>query len=45
MKNLMNLKGAKTLSRNEQKVINGGAKPCNWYYCPLGCDKTGVCLT
>lgn len=28
MKKLANLKGVKSLSRNEQKTINGGDPPC-----------------
>jgi len=44
MKNLKYLNGTKVLSKNEQKSINGGAKPCNFYYCPYGCDKKGVCI-
>jgi len=50
MKNLKKLKGVKTLSRNEQKAINGGLKMCYWseergYYCyaPYTCVN-GVCV-
>ncbi len=28
MKNLQNLKGAKTLNKQEQQTINGGGHPC-----------------
>ena len=45
MKNLMNLKGVKTRNKDEQKSISVAAKPCNWYYCPLGCDRNGVCIS
>jgi len=37
MKNLKELKGVKTLSKNEQKAINGGVFACGMGYdCPEG---------
>ena len=37
MKKLANLKGVKTLSRNDQKFINGG------YVLPISCGDIDVC--
>jgi len=37
MKNLKELKGAKVLSKNEQKAIKGGVTACgSGYKCPIG---------
>ncbi len=37
MKNLKELKGAKVLSKNEQKAIKGGVFACGWgHQCPTG---------
>lgn len=38
MKTLKNLKGAKELSKNEQKSLNGGKMQCRQTapYCPVG---------
>ncbi len=45
MKKLMNLNGAKALTKKEQKSINGGKIKCgNHFYCPpLQCCIQGVC--
>ena len=39
MKNLTNLKGAKMLSKNEQKTVNGGkiVPACEQVYCLWRC--------
>ncbi len=44
MKNLMNLKGVKTLSKTQQKSINGGGWPTNESDC-LACwgEWGGLC--
>ncbi len=45
MKKLANLKGAKTLNKNEQKNINGGKIKCGSYFLchPLQCCIQGIC--
>lgn len=45
MKNLKELKGAKVLSKNEQKAIKGGLMACDSVHlCPKGyCCVNGVC--
>lgn len=47
MKNLKNLKGLKSLTRNEQKSISGGLLQqvkCKWdYECEFGCYSHQGC--
>jgi len=50
MKSLKNLKGAKLLSKKEQKSISGGIIPCpagyKWNFALMACCNivTGYCL-
>ena len=46
MKTLKELKGAKELSKNDQKALNGGKRQCRQTapYCPVGSECiNGVC--
>jgi len=48
MKKLTNLNGVKTLSKNEQKTINGGSNTCNgiptFGFCCTRCTNQDPCL-
>lgn len=50
MKNLKDLNGVKSLSKMEQRAINGGQKMCLWsptkgYYCPAPYTCVGgICV-
>jgi hypothetical protein len=43
IKNILNLEGAQQLSNNEQKVINGGRKACNFNLPNYGCGANECC--
>jgi hypothetical protein len=51
LKNILNLKGAQKLTKNEQKSIRGGDTPPNCYdpetelySCPLRVGRTWICV-
>ncbi len=45
MKNLAKLNGAKALSKNEQKSINGGGSKCNYQPQCVGAPNGKCCTT